>query len=221
MGPLLLVAASGLAREALSVLRRLDRTVIGLLDDEPRLHGTSVSGVDILGPLETVQDHPEAEILICAGRGHSRRLILDRLSALGVGVDRYATVVDPSVIVGQSCSFGPGSIALAGSVLTADVSVGAHVVLMPRVVLTHDDLVQDYATLCAGVTLGGNVQIGPEAYLGMASSVRERCVIGTESVLGMGSVLLQDLPDGETWAGVPAHSLNSSVSALSTESLLP
>jgi acetyltransferase-like isoleucine patch superfamily enzyme len=82
---------------------------------------------------------------------------------------------------------------------------------MPHVTLTHDDEVRDAATLAAGATLGGGVRVGPRAYLGMRSAVRERVRVGAGATLGMGAVLLTDLPDDETWAGVPARPLHRAV----------
>jgi acetyltransferase-like isoleucine patch superfamily enzyme len=122
-------------------------------------------------------------------------------------------VIHPSVWVPRSCTVGEGTVLLANVVMTTDVTVGRHVVVMPNAVFTHDDHLDDFATVCAGVTLGGNVQIGRAGYLGMNSSVRERCGIGENAVLGMGSVLLQDLPAGESWVGSPARPINHFVGA--------
>nr|WP_198423639.1 NeuD/PglB/VioB family sugar acetyltransferase [Microlunatus antarcticus] len=204
---MILVAASGLAREVLAALAEAPSgfEVRGLLDDAPNLAGTTVGGAPVLGTVEAAAEHPDARFLVCAGRGASRAAIVDRLAALGIDGDRFATFVHPRASVPRTCRIGCGSVLLAGTVLTTDVGVGRHVVVMPNVTLTHDDKVGDFATLCAGVSLGGHVVVEPYAYLGMSSSVREHTTVGARSVLGMGAVLLSDLPADQTWTGVPAR----------------
>lgn len=212
MQQLIILTAGGLAREAAeTVAQSPEWDLCGFLDDEPTLVGAEVSGCPVLGATADVIRFPEASLLICAGRGAARRAIARRLGGLGVGPDRYATLVATDVVIPSSCQVGLGSILLSGTVLTADVHVGQHVVTMPGVVLTHDDQIGDFATLCARVALGGNVLIGEGAYLGMGAMVRERVEMGDGSTLGMGAVLLRDLPAGETWVGVPAQPFRPSV----------
>jgi sugar O-acyltransferase (sialic acid O-acetyltransferase NeuD family) len=210
--PLILVAAGGLAREVLGALEGQSRyRVRGILDDESSLHGTAVGGVGVLGSLDMIQDHDDAQVLICAGRGIARSAIERRLSSFGISDNRFAAVNDSSVRVPKSCRVGVGSILLGNVVMTADVDIGRHVVSMPNATLTHDDQLEDFVTVCAGVALGGAVHVGREAYLGMNSSVRENLTIGQRATLGMGACLLRDLPAGETWVGVPAHPLGAAI----------
>jgi sugar O-acyltransferase (sialic acid O-acetyltransferase NeuD family) len=201
-----LVAASGLAREVIASAPRGVRFT-GILDDDARKIGTSVGGVPVIGGLDAVARRGGAKLAVCAGKGAARRGLVSRLAELGAGEDDYATLIAPGVRVPADCAVGVGSILLPGVVLTADVFVGRHVVAMPNVTLTHDDEVSDFATLCAGVSLGGAVSIGEAAYLGMNSSVRQGTAVGADAVLGMGAALLEDLPRGETWVGVPAGPL--------------
>jgi sugar O-acyltransferase (sialic acid O-acetyltransferase NeuD family) len=206
--PLLLIAAGGLAREVLAAVRSHGLfQAVGFLDDDPALAGTAVDELPVLGPIDGAAAHRQPRLLVCAGRGTVRERIVARLGALGVSPARYATVVHPSVEVPGGCEVGVGSIVLAGVVLTAAVTLGKHAVVMPNVTLTHDCVLEDYVTMCAGAALGGHVLVRRGAYLGMNASVRERAVVGAGATLGMGAVLLGDLPDGETWAGVPARRL--------------
>jgi sugar O-acyltransferase (sialic acid O-acetyltransferase NeuD family) len=205
---LVLVAASGLALEALAAVRvsgRLDDVVV--VDDDPVRWGTALGGATVIGGLDEVLRREDHRVLVCAGSGRAREAIVDRLAQLGVDDDRYLTVVHPSAEVPGDCVVGRGSILLAGAVLTANVVVGEHVVVMPNATLTHDDLVGDYATVCAGAALGGRVRVGRAAYLGMNSSVREGLRVGAGATLGMGAALTVDLPAHETWVGVPARRL--------------
>ncbi|GAB3772253.1 sugar O-acyltransferase (sialic acid O-acetyltransferase NeuD family) [Nocardioides ginsengisegetis] len=207
---LVLVGASGLAREVLSVEHgRNEAGRVVVLDDDPLTWGAWVSGACVVGGLERLLSFEEAAVVVAVGSGAARSAIVRRLTAMGTGTVRYARVVHPDVDVPQSCSVGSGSIVLAGVVLTDSVTVGRHVVLMPNVTLTHDCRVADFGTISAGVALGGGVRVGHGARIGMNASVREGVSVGAGATLGMGSVLLEDLPAGETWVGVPARPMRA------------
>ncbi|WP_020016245.1 NeuD/PglB/VioB family sugar acetyltransferase [Promicromonospora sukumoe] len=204
-GPLLLVGASGLAREVLPVAAEAGHEVLGVLDDRHADLPPTIGGAPVLGPVTSAAQHPGAHVLLCMGPSRTRAAVHQRL---GTGVT-YGRVVDPSVRNPGGCPVGEGSILLAGVTITADATVGAHVVAMPHVTITHDCVVEDLATLAAGVSLGGGVRVGRAAYLGMNASVHPGVRIGAGAVVGMGAVVLTDVPDGETWAGVPAQRLRS------------
>lgn len=206
----LLVGASGLARETLPVLGELGREVVGVLDDRHEELGEWSSVAPVLGPVDAVTAYPGTDVLVTVGSSRGRAAVVERLLALGVREERFLTVVDPSVRNPGRSPVGPGSILLAHVAVTADARLGSHVVAMPGVTITHDCVVEDFATFAAGVSLGGSVQVRRGAYLGMNASVHPGVTIGKGAVIGMGAVVLSDVSDGETWAGVPARVLGGS-----------
>lgn len=208
MNGLLIVGAGGFARETAQAVRDAGALeLLGHLDDNPALHGTAVDGVPVLGGCGLVHDLPDTRVVICVGnpRDYAARARLVR--RLDLPTDRYATVVHPTAAVSATSEVGPGSVLLAHCVLTAAVRVGAHVAVMPQVVLTHDDVVEDCATLASGVRLGGTVRLERGAYVGSGALVREGTTVGAWSLIGMGSTVLGDVPPGEVWLGSPARRL--------------
>ncbi|NYE35532.1 sugar O-acyltransferase (sialic acid O-acetyltransferase NeuD family) [Nocardioides cavernae] len=212
MTGLVLVGASGLAREAsaVAVLLRHEGP-LSIVDDDPARWGTLHGLTPVLGAVDLLTESVDHDVVLALGKGRHRRRVATRLELVGFDPDRYTSIVHPRVVLPGSCHVDAGAIVLDGVVLTADVEVGRHVVLMPQVTLTHGCTVHDFATLCAGVTLGGDVEVGEAAYIGMNASVREGVRIGAGATLGMGSVLLEDLPPGETWVGVPARPIRIGV----------
>ena len=209
MSELILIAASGLAREVLAMVRSSGQyDVVGLLDDDREMAGVTVDGAPVLGTIDEAAKYTHAFVLVCIGSGRAREAVVDRLTAMGLNEARYATAIDPSVQYPEGCRIGRGSILLRNVTLTAAVTLGSHVVAMPSVTFTHDDDVADFATFAAGVSLGGGVRVGRAAYLGMNSSVRERASVGAYATVGMGAAVLSNVPDGETWVGVPAHEID-------------
>lgn len=221
--PLLLLGAAGLAREVLAAVRSgsSEWRVIGALDDDLTRHGAEIDGVGVLGPVDAVADHPEAAVVACVAnaRNPGGRLALAR--RLGLPDDRWATVVHPSAAVPAGTELGSGTVLLAGSVITTPLRIGAFVLAMPHVLLTHDDEVADGVTLAGRVTLAGGVRIGEAAYCGQGALIRENVTIGARAVVGMGSVVLDDVPPNEIWAGVPARPLSAAARPSTLERTCP
>jgi sugar O-acyltransferase (sialic acid O-acetyltransferase NeuD family) len=205
---LVIVGAGGFARETAAAAAAAWR-VLGFVDDDPALHGTMRSGLPILGAVDSVGDMPDVAVVVCVGNPRNYTARQQIVQRLGLPRERYATVVHPAAEVGTGSVVGPGSVLLAGTVLTADVTVGSHVAVMPQAVLTHDDVVGDYATVASGVRLGGGAVLEPGAYVGAGALIREGVTVGARSLVGMGSVVLRDVPPGEVWAGNPAGFLRS------------
>jgi sugar O-acyltransferase (sialic acid O-acetyltransferase NeuD family) len=213
---LVVVGAGGFGRETVEAVRALIAAgrrwrLAGYLDDDPARHGTVIDGVPVLGGTDELGSMPDISVVVCTGRPDnyvSRPRIVEML---GLPEERYATIIHPSASVSSTSRVGPGSVLLAQTVLTAGVTIGSHVAVMPHVTLTHDDLIGDFATLASGVRLGGNVHIGRCAYLGAGALVREERSIGPYALVGMGATVTRDVPPGEVWAGVPARYLRKAI----------
>ena len=211
MQPLVVVGAGGLGREVAEAVKALNAQVptwdlLGFLDDAPELLGQDVAGLPVLGPVSAAVSSPAKIVVALASPADlfARRRVVDRL---GLGDDRYGTVVHPRAMLASSTVLGPGSVLLAGAVTTADVTIGAHVVCMAHAVLTHDDVVGDFVTLASAACLAGVVGAEEGVDVGSGAVVRERRTIGAWSLVGMGSVVTTDVPAGEVWAGCPARFL--------------
>ncbi len=213
-GDLVLIGAGGFARETAQAVHALNRNgaawrLLGYLDDDPARHGQVIDGTVVLGGRDRIEHLPDASFVVCTGRPSNYVSRLRIVDDLGLPPGRYATIVHPSAAISPSSSVGPGSVLLAQVILTAAVTVGAHVAIMPHVTLTHDDVIEEFATIASGVCIGGGVRVCTSAYLGAGALIGEDRTVGAFSLIGMGAVVTHDVPAREVWVGVPARRLRA------------
>ena len=84
MTELLLIGASGLAREVLACVRESGQfDVVGILDDDESKVGSALDGAPIMGPASHALRYPEARVVVCIGAGKGRERVVARLAGLG------------------------------------------------------------------------------------------------------------------------------------------
>lgn len=159
--------------------------------------GKVFNGYSVLGCVECMAEYPDAWFIPDN----------EFPACIDVPRERLATLIDPSCFVSRTASIG------AGSVLYPNCSVGLCAVLGGKIfalsgsVVNHDDTLEDGVVLCSGVILAGSVYIESDSYLGQGCMIRQTLRVGRGSLIGMGSVVVSDVPPHSVMAGNPARKL--------------
>ncbi len=109
------------------------------------------------------------------------------------------------VIIGNYVRIGAHACIDRGS--ETDTKIGSDTKIDNLVHIAHNVQIGEHCLIVAGVVVGGSAKIGDRCFIGMNASIKEHVTIGNDVTIGAGSVVLCDVPDGETWAGVPAKKI--------------
>jgi sugar O-acyltransferase (sialic acid O-acetyltransferase NeuD family) len=197
-GGVAIIGGGGHARVVISTLRAAGVEAAAVFDDDPGRRGTRVLGVEVVGPVASVADHPSEFGIVAVGDNRVRKAIVGR-----VGL-RWVTAVHPRALVDPSARVGAGAVVFAGAVVQPGAVIGEHAVVNTGVIIEHDCTIGDFAQAASGTCLAGAVRVGEGAMLGVGTLAVPGVRVGAWSTLGAGSVVVRDLPDGVVAFGVPA-----------------
>ena len=87
----------------------------------------------------------------------------------------------------------------------SDTVVGDYVKLGSQCHISHNDKIANNVVLTGGVILAGSVTVGENTWISTRVIANPGHSIGKDCFLSTASVINQDIPDGEMWAGSPAR----------------
>ena len=119
----------------------------------------------------------------------------------------FENAVHPSAIISSSAEIGTNLIINANAIIQPFAKIGSGVMIHSGVIIEHNCLVEDYVNLSPGARLAGWVTVKKGAYVYTGASIIPRITIGKNSIVGAGSVVLEDVADNVTVAGVPARTI--------------
>jgi len=217
--PLILLGAGGNSVAALDAILAAQRLgtaawhVAGWLDDT-LTPGTALHGLQVLGALAEWDRWPDADFLLGIGAIQSFAARPEIIARLGIPATRFATVVHPAATISSLARLGSGSLVLAGAVVAAEAELGDHCIILQSSVVNHHCRLDDHTVIAANASLAGYVTTTGPCYIGSTASLRPGVRIGRNSVVGMGAVVLEDVPDNEVRVGNPAAPLPHGASRL-------
>ena len=88
-----------------------------------------------------------------------------------------------------------------------EITIGAGTLIGPAVQIYTADHPRDPALRRAGLESGVPVRIGANVWIGGGAIILPGVTIGDDAIIGAGSVVTRDVPDGATVAGNPARKI--------------
>lgn len=194
--------AGGVGREARDIAELLglwDETVF--IDDiagEGLLHGLKRM------PYEKFCRcyNPEAtEIIVAVGEPEHKIALYHKVKHAGYLLTK---LVHPMACISPSAVLGEGVIVKMGSFISCDTVIEANTSIEIGCMIAHDCVIQESSQISSGVSLGGGSMVGTGVFIGMNACVKEKTKIGSHSIIGMGSIVLRDIPENVIAWGNPA-----------------
>jgi acetyltransferase-like isoleucine patch superfamily enzyme len=207
----LLILGTGVhCAEMAEIVERVNRVtptwnLLGFVATNDQRVGERLNGYPVLGPPDRLADFPEA----C--------LVSDHAWPHPVPRERLVTVIDPQAFVSRTATIGAGCVVYPNCFVGLNARIGDNVFCLSGSVINHDDVLEDRVVVASSVCLAGSVHVETGCYLGQACTVRQYLRIGRGSLIGMGAVVVRDVPPNSVIVGNPGRRLRDREPAVSGE----
>lgn len=190
----------------LAYLQEAGVEVIGFLDDDPKLAGTNVKGVPVLGGvgmMTTIRQTHGVEAVYCPlGNNKLRVKFLRMAKDCELKTPNY---IHPSVNLSPNVTIGEGVYILLGTSIMPHTIIKNYVMISMNVSLAHHNVLEEGVFLSTGCNFGASIHAHKYAYCGIASTIMTGLhELGEDCLIGAGAVVIRDVEPNAVMAGVPA-----------------
>ncbi|QXB05529.1 acetyltransferase [Providencia rettgeri] len=187
-----IIGSSGHASVITELIEQLNEyKIIGFIDDNKKSGGDFLN-YKILGDLSyliEISKTKKINVAIGVGDSNSRESIVNRLNDSNI---IYPILIHPLAIVSKRSSIAQGTIILAKSIVSCNVTIGEHCLLNHACCVDHDCNIRNFVTLCPNVFIAGNVDIGNNVMIGLGCNIIEKIIIGENTYIGAGSCVVSN-----------------------------
>ncbi len=180
--------------------------VIGFVDSYIR-KGSIINGYQVLGSEDDLPYLANRYNLIggivAIGDNWTRKLIVDRIVEI-VPHFKFINAIHPSALIGKDVIFGCGNVFMPGAIVNANSIIHDFCILNTNSSLGHDGHMESYSSLAPSACCGGSLSLDKFSAISLGVNIINGITIGSNTVIGAGSLVVTDFGDNVTAYGSPA-----------------
>lgn len=197
---LAIYCAGGLGKEVIGLARcvlRWDNIIF--VDDVTESEWHAGAKVYRFEQIREYQD--DVEFVIASGEPAGREKLYHRIKEAGYTL---TTIYGPGCSVLPGTTIGEGCI-LYDSLISADVIIEPNVLLNTKVVIGHDAVIGSHTVMGYNSFVGGGVVVGKRNYIAPGAMIKDRIMVGTDSIISMGTIIHRNVRESSIMIGNPAQ----------------
>ena len=210
MDNIVIIGSSGHAKVIVDIVEQEGRYNIAGLLDRYRKVGEQTLDYHVLGQEEDLPQLIARRALrgaiVAIGDNFIRSKVAARVIKVCPGLP-FVSAIHPNASIAKNVSVGEGSVIMAGAAVNPCCSIGRLCILNTNSSLDHDSVMEEFSSLAPGVTSGGNCRIGAYAAVGIGAILIHGIDIGKHSVIGAGSMVLNNIASFKVAYGTPAKDI--------------
>lgn len=211
MDKIIIIGASGHAKVIIeSIEIGAKYQIYGLIDSfKPK--GQKILGYEILGTEDLIKDLVRKGVrkgVVAIGDNWTRCLMQAKIKEIAPDFE-FVTIIHPSAIISPSVKIGKGTVILASVKINTLAEIGEGCILNTNSSFGHDGKLSDFSSIAPGVTVGGNVKINFCSAISLGANIIQGITIGKHSIIGAGSLILNDVDDFKLVYGVPGKEIRT------------
>jgi sugar O-acyltransferase (sialic acid O-acetyltransferase NeuD family) len=214
MQNVIIFGASGHGSVILDCLEKEGKyNVIGFVDSYKkkgyRLNGYQVIGSEFNLPY-LINRFNIVGGIVAIGDNWIRKLIVDRITKI-VPNFNFINTIHPKAIIGKDVLVGSGNVIMPGAIVNANSILHDFCIINTNSSLGHDGIMESYSSLAPSVCSGGNLHLGQYSAVSLGVNIINGIEIGNHSVIGAGSLVVENFGDNIVAYGSPAKVVRSRV----------
>lgn len=214
MKKLYIYCAGGLGCEVMMLARRVHEKTpayacISFIDDT--MENQPLQGVPTLTYKAFSQkaDRSACRIVIANGEPAVREMLCNKIKQDGFELE---TLIDPLAVVSDLSSVKQGCVIMSGACLDPGIVIEENSLLYYNTTVAHDSVVGAHSVLSIGAIVSGHCAVGKRTFLGAASALRDRVCVGDDCIIGIGSVVLENIESNSVVYGLPGRIMRDNTS---------
>ena len=187
-----------------------DYEVVAYCVDSAYKTKDDIDGLPVVA-LEELESHFSSENhSIFAAIGYksvrTHKVLFEKIAALSFPIASY---ISTQAMIDSTCKIDVNCLILPGVILEPDTTIEANCYINSGAIVCHHSRIKAHSILAAGSLVGGYTTVGESSLIGFKATIAELLELADETLLGAGSLLLENTQAHTMYVGTPAKEVRT------------